>query len=167
MLFSAVRSPDFTLDPYAKAGRGPVGPEICCRTTSLLRKPLEYLEMILAPKSAAEQQAYYENRWNTWRWRFLFKIFFSKTIMGRYGRDPEFLKEVEVSVGKAIYNKAGNHLRNPLAQRNFMLRYTLTASFGELLPHYLQPEHFPTVKANLDKLQLIQGYAEDAIRLYG
>lgn len=125
------------------------------------------VEALLAPKSAAEQKAYYENRWDTWRWRFLFKLFFSKTIMGRYGRDPEFLKEVEVSVGKAIYNKAGNHLQNPLAQHNFMLRYTLTASFGELLPHYLQPEHFPTVKANLDKLQLVQGYAEEAIRLHG
>jgi S-adenosylmethionine-diacylglycerol 3-amino-3-carboxypropyl transferase len=125
------------------------------------------VEALLAPKSASEQEAYYEKRWNTWRWRFLFKLFFSKTIMGRYGRDPEFLKEVEVSVGKTIYNKAGNHLRNPLAQRNFMLRYTLTASFGELLPHYLQLQHFPAVKANLDKLQLVQGYAEDAIRLHG
>lgn len=125
------------------------------------------VEALLAPKSAEEQKDYYENRWNTWRWRFLFKIFFSRTIMGRYGRDPEFLKEVEVSVGKTIYNKAGNHLQNPLAQRNFMLRYTLTASFGDLLPHYLQPEHFPVVKANLGKLQLIQGYAEDAIRQYG
>lgn len=125
------------------------------------------VEALLAPKSASEQKAYYESRWDTWRWRFLFKLFFSKTIMGRYGRDPEFLKEVEVSVGKTIYTKAGNHLRNPLAQRNFMLRYTLTASFGELLPHYLQPQHFPVVKANLDKLQLVQGYAEDAIRLHG
>ena len=125
------------------------------------------VEALLAPKSAAEQKAYYEKRWDTWRWRFLFKLFFSKTIMGRYGRDPEFLKEVEVSVGKTIYTKAGNHLRNPLAQRNFMLRYTLTASFGELLPHYLQPEHFPIVKANLDKLQLVQGYAEDAINQHG
>lgn len=125
------------------------------------------VEALLAPKPASEQQLYYENRWNTWRWRFLFKIFFSKFIMGRYGRDPEFLKEVEVSVGRTIYNKAGNHLRNPLAQRNFMLRYTLTASFGDLLPHYLQPENFPVVKANLGKLQLVQGYAEDAIRLHG
>jgi S-adenosylmethionine-diacylglycerol 3-amino-3-carboxypropyl transferase len=125
------------------------------------------VEALLAPKSAEDQKDYYENRWNTWRWRFLFKIFFSRTIMGRYGRDPEFLKEVEVSVGKTIYNKAGNHLRNPLAQRNFMLRYTLTASFGDLLPHYLQPEQFPVVKAHLTKLQLVQGYAEDAIRQYG
>lgn len=125
------------------------------------------VEALLAPKSASEQNVYYESRWDTWRWRFLFKLFFSKTIMGRYGRDPEFLKEVEVSVGKTIYTKAGNHLRNPLAQRNFMLRYTLTASFGELLPHYLQPQYFPVVKANLDKLQLVQGYAEDAIRMHG
>lgn len=125
------------------------------------------VEALLQPKSAAEQAAYYEKQWNTWRWRFLFRLFFSKRIMGKYGRDPEFLKEVEVSVGKTIYNKAGHHLQSTHAQRNFMLRYTLTADFGDLLPHYLQPDRYPAVKANLDKLQLVEGYAEDAIRTYG
>ena len=125
------------------------------------------VEALLRIKSASEQELYYEKHWNTWRWRFLFKLFFSKRIMGKYGRDPEFLKEVEVSVGKTIYEKAGKHLRNPLAQQNFMLRYTLTADFGELLPHYLQPINFEIVKANLHKLKLVNGYAEDAIQQYG
>jgi len=125
------------------------------------------VEVLLASKSAEEQEVYYKKYWNTWRWRFLFKLFFSKRIMGKYGRDPEFLKEVEVSVGKTIYKKAGAHLRSTLAQQNFMLRYTLTANFGDLLPHYLQPANFETVKANLDKLILVKGYAEDAIQQYG
>ena len=69
--------------------------------------------------------------------------------------------------GKTIYEKAGKHLKSPLAQENFMLRYTLTADFGELLPHYLQPANFEVVKVNLDKLKLVKGYAEDAIQQYG
>lgn len=125
------------------------------------------VEALLQPKSAEQQEQYYARHWNTWRWRFLFRLFFSKRIMGKYGRDPEFLKEVEVSVGKTIYEKAGRHLKQAHAQRNFMLRYTLTASFGDLLPHYLQPDQYAAVKANLDKLHLVEGYAEDAIKAHG
>ncbi len=118
-------------------------------------------------KTAEEQKQFYEKQWNTWRWRLLFKIFFSKYVMGKYGRDPEFLKEVKVSVGEHVFNKAGQHLQSIQAQNNFMLRYNLTGSFGLLLPHYLQPANYEKVKANLHKLRIKEGYAEDAIKHYG
>jgi len=125
------------------------------------------VEELLRPKSVDEQEQFYEKYWNTWRWRFFFKLFFSRYVMGKYGRDPEFLKEVEVSVGKTIYAKAGAHLRTVNAQRNYFLRYTLTGSFGDLLPHYLQPEHFRIIQTRINRLQLCQGFAEDAIRIHG
>lgn len=122
---------------------------------------------LLAEKSKEEQERYYDKTWNNRRWRFMFKLFFSKTIMGRYGRDPEFLKQVDVHVGRTIYNKAALHLRSTLAQHNFILNYNLTGDFQGLLPHYLEPQHYGRVKANLDKLHVFQGYAEDAIAQYG
>lgn len=125
------------------------------------------VEALLAPKPAEAQRQFYAKKWDTWRWRFLFKIFFSRYVMGKYGRDPEFLKEVEVSVGRTICEKAGKHLQSTGAQTNFMLRYNLTASFGDLLPHYLQPENFAVIRQRLDRLKLVNGYAEDAIRIYG
>ena len=124
-------------------------------------------EKLLNTKDAASQKVFYENDWNTWRWRLLFKIFFSKYVMGKYGRDPEFLREVKVPVGQFIFEKAGQHLQSVNAQNNFILRYNLTGSFGNLLPHYLQPDNFTKVKANLDKLHIMEGYAEDAIKKYG
>jgi S-adenosylmethionine-diacylglycerol 3-amino-3-carboxypropyl transferase len=125
------------------------------------------IEKLFATKDSAAQKEFYDKQWNSWRWRLLFKIFFSKYVMGKYGRDPEFLKEVKVPVGEHIFQKAGRHLQSVPAQNNFMLRYNLTGSFGELLPHYLQPENFQKVKANLDKLQILDGYAEDAIKKFG
>ncbi len=122
---------------------------------------------LLAPKNAAEQEAFYHKKWNTWRWRLLFKIFFSKYVMGKYGRDPEFLKEVKVPVGQTIFQKAENHLKSVRAQNNFMLRYNLTGKFGDLLPHYLQAENFEKIKANLDKIIILEGYAQEAFRLHG
>lgn len=124
-------------------------------------------EKLFSTKSETEQKAFYDSTWNSWRWRLLFKIFFSKYVMGKYGRDPEFLKEVKVPVGEHIFQKAGKHLQSIDAQNNFILRYNLTGSFGNLLPHYLQPENYETVKRNLDKLEILEGYAEDAIKKYG
>jgi len=125
------------------------------------------VEALLQPKSAAEQEAFYHRHWNTWRWRLLFKVFFSKYIMGKYGRDPEFLKEVTVNVGQTIFNKAATHLQSTGAQHNFILRYNLTGSFGHLLPHYLQPENLAVIKANLHKLEIREGYAEAAVAEFG
>jgi S-adenosylmethionine-diacylglycerol 3-amino-3-carboxypropyl transferase len=125
------------------------------------------VEDLMKNKSASEQKLFYEKKWNTWRWRLLFKLFFSKHVMGKYGRDPEFLKEVKIPVGKFIFNKAEQHLQNTQAQNNFMLRYNLSGSFGEMLPHYLQPENYEKIKINLDKLVIKEGYAEDAIKEFG
>jgi len=124
-------------------------------------------EQLLQVKSAAEQQVFYDKHWNTWRWRLLFKIFFSKFVMGRFGRDPEFLREVKLSVGEYIFQKAAKQLQSVLAQNNFILRYNLTGNYGDMLPHYLQPQNFEKIKSNIHKIKLLEGYAEDAFRQYG
>lgn len=122
---------------------------------------------LFAPKSAHEQRQFFLNKWNTWRWRGLFKLFFSRTVMGRLGRDPEFLKQVEIHVADFILKQAETHLSSVSAQQNPFLRYNLTGSFGELLPHYLQPENFEFIKARIHRISLFHGFAEDAISQYG
>jgi S-adenosylmethionine-diacylglycerol 3-amino-3-carboxypropyl transferase len=122
---------------------------------------------LFAPKSGSEQEQFYEERWNNWRWRMMFRIFFSKYVMGKYGRDPEFLKEVKISVSDYIFKKAGRHLRSVGAQENFMLRYQLTGSFQGLLPHYLQESNYKKIKSNLRQLQVKEGYAEQAVNTFG
>ncbi len=124
-------------------------------------------EELLRVKSAEDQKVFYDKKWNTWRWRLLFKLFFSKYVMGKYGRDPEFLKEVNIPVGDFIFRKAEVHLQSVSAQTNFILRYNLTGSFGNLLPHYLRPEIYIKVKENINKLVIKEGYAEEAIKEYG
>ncbi len=124
-------------------------------------------QQLLSPKSAEEQKIFYDRKWNTWKWRLLFKIFFSKYVMGKYGRDPEFLKEVQVSVSSYILNKAGNHLQSKAAQNNFILRYNLTGTFCDMLPHYLEPANYTLVKQNLERLEVVEGYAEEAVKKFG
>lgn len=118
-------------------------------------------------KSGEEQERFYHEKWNTWRWRLLFKLFFSKLVMGRLGRDPEFLNEVKVPVSEFIFKKAERHLMSIGCQQNQMLRYQLTASFGDLLPMYLREENYEKVRAGLGAVHVMEGYAEAAIQPYG
>ncbi len=125
------------------------------------------IEALLSPKEELAQQQHYQRHWNTWRWRLFFKIFFSKVVMGRLGRDPQFLKEVDVHVGDYIFKKAGRHLQKQQAQCNPFLRYNLTGTFGDLRPHYLQESHFNTIKSNIDRLEIQHGYAEQVATMFG
>lgn len=125
------------------------------------------VDALFESKTADEQLHFYQNKWNTWRWRLLFRIFFSKYVMGKYGRDPEFQKQVQGSVSKFIFEKAAAHLASAAAQDNYILRYTLTGSFDGLLPHYLQKAHYPQIRANVRRLHLKEGFAQDAIGHYG
>ncbi|MGB0862907.1 MAG: DUF3419 family protein [Saprospiraceae bacterium] len=118
-------------------------------------------------KNNTEQADFYDEKWNTWRWKMMFNIFFSRFVMGKWGRDPEFLKEVKVNVGHHIFEKAEQQLKSVEAQKNFILRYNLTGGFGDLLPHYLQYDNFIKIKANIDKLYLKQGFAQEAINEFG
>lgn len=125
------------------------------------------IDQLLVEKSEQDQIEFYIQRWDSWRWRALFKFFFSKRIMGYLGRDPEFLKQVQISVGPYILAKAGRHLQSVGAQHNPMLHFQLKGNFGKTLPHYLQPSQYPLVQKNIDHLVLFEGYAEQAIQKYG
>ncbi len=118
-------------------------------------------------KSETGQEIFYREKWNTWRWRLFFKIFFSRTVMGKYGRDPEFLKEVQVSVSEYIFSKAESHLVKKDAQENIYLHHIMTGHFEPRLPYYARQEHFETIRKNLDRFVVFNGYAEDAIRAHG
>ncbi len=125
------------------------------------------IEALLSPKPEKEQSHFYQTRWNNWRWRFLFRFFFSKRIMGWLGRDPEFLKQVAVNVGQFIFQKAEQHLKSTAAQHNFILKYNLTGHFGQLLPDYVQEENYTKIQSRIDRLILYEGLADAAIDRFG
>jgi S-adenosylmethionine-diacylglycerol 3-amino-3-carboxypropyl transferase len=118
-------------------------------------------------KSATEQAAFYHKKWNNWRWRLLFNVFFSKRVMGKFGRDPEFLKQVSVNVSDYIFKKAEKELSGTQSFDNFILRYNLTAGFDKTLPHYLQPGNYERIKTAIDRLVVFKGFAEESIATYG
>jgi S-adenosylmethionine-diacylglycerol 3-amino-3-carboxypropyl transferase len=122
------------------------------------------IRRLLELKSPEEQVRYYDNKWNTISWKALFRVFFSRFVMGRYGRDPQFLNEVKVPVSEFIFKKAGDELKDVKCQSNSFLRFILLGETGGDLPFYLQPENLPIVRENLDSVRLHHGPLQDGFQ---
>lgn len=125
------------------------------------------IDNLFKQHSSEDQNYFYTNYWNNWRWKLLFKVFFSKAVMGRYGRDPEFLKHVEVPVSQVILKRTESHLKNQQLANNYFLHFIVKGYFNGTLPHYARKENFEIIKENIDKLILVEGFAEDACKLHG
>jgi S-adenosylmethionine-diacylglycerol 3-amino-3-carboxypropyl transferase len=103
------------------------------------------------PPAAREQ--FYAQRWNTWRWRLLFQLFFSRFVMGRLGRDPEFFKYVEGSVADRILARTRHALTVLNPADNPYLHWILTGTHGTALPWALRAENFERIRSRLDRLE--------------
>lgn len=125
------------------------------------------INQLFENKIESEQLKFYSEKWNNFSWKLLVKIFFSKAVMGRFGRDPAFLKEVKVPVSEFIYKKAQQHLSSVACQENYFLSYILRGNFDNGLPHYARSENYEVIQSNLSQLKLEKNYAQEAAKKYG
>jgi S-adenosylmethionine-diacylglycerol 3-amino-3-carboxypropyl transferase len=97
--------------------------------------------------------AFYAEQWDTWRWRLMFHLFFSRFVMGRLGRDPSFFHYVEGSVADRILGRTRHALTALDPAANPYVQWILTGTHTTALPYALRPENFEVVRANLDRLE--------------
>lgn len=118
------------------------------------------VEELFRVKPEEQQQSFYQNTWNNWRWKVFTRLFFSRKALSM-GRDPEFLRQVEGNVGSRVKKRINQHLASTDAQQNYFLRFMLQGSFNGTLPHYTRAENFQKIKNNLDKLEVFHGSLQD------
>lgn len=116
---------------------------------------------LLRARDLDERRAFYSGRWDTWRWRVLFHVFFSRAVMGALGRDPSFFRYVEGSVAEKILARTRHALSELAPAENPYLQWILTGRHGAALPLYLREENFDLIRRNLDRLEWHLGPLED------
>ncbi|WP_050528595.1 DUF3419 family protein [Pseudorhodobacter aquimaris] len=118
------------------------------------------IDAIFVPRPKAARQAFLDRRFNTWRWRLLLNVFFSRFVMGRMGRDKAFFDHVEGSpaqhVARRIHHAAviGEPAQNPY------LHWIMKGTHGAALPMTWRAEHFEVIKSRLDRLDIRPGSLE-------
>jgi len=113
----------------------------------------ERVERLLRGGRREEHEAFYNDEWNTWRWQLMFRLFFSRFVMGRMGRDPSFFRYVEGSVAERILTRAQDALTALDPADNPYLQWILTGAHTTALPFALRPENFESIRDNLDRLE--------------
>jgi S-adenosylmethionine-diacylglycerol 3-amino-3-carboxypropyl transferase len=108
---------------------------------------------LLGGGTEEEREAFYDGDWNTWRWQLMFRLFFSRAVMGRMGRDPSFFKYVEGSVAVRILGRARHALTALNPAENPYLQWILTGRHTTALPFALRPENFEVIRTNLHRLE--------------
>jgi S-adenosylmethionine-diacylglycerol 3-amino-3-carboxypropyl transferase len=119
---------------------------------------------LLKPRTVAQRKAFYDHTWNNWRWRALFKLFFSQRVMGWLGRDPEFFTYVETSVADHILARTAYALTVLDPTENPYLQWILLGHHGTALPYALRAEHFAAIRANLDRIEWRGQTVEDFLQ---
>lgn len=115
--------------------------------------PRNRVRELLRPKSGQERRSFYDNRWNNLRWRLMFRVFFSRTVMGLLGRDPEFFRYVEGGVSERILKRTEYALTELDPAANPYIHWILTGRHNGALPAALREENFEPIRRNLDRLQ--------------
>lgn len=104
-------------------------------------------------KSIDDRVDFYNNQWDTWRWRYLFRIFFSRTVMGKLGRSPSFFKYVVGDVAGPIRNRVKHALTQLDPVDNPYLQWILLGYHSTALPYALRPENFDSIRNNIEKIE--------------
>jgi S-adenosylmethionine-diacylglycerol 3-amino-3-carboxypropyl transferase len=111
------------------------------------------VERLLAGGTRDQRIDFYEKEWDTWRWRLMFRTFFSRFVMGRLGRDPSFFKYVEGSVADRILQRTRYALTELDPAENPYAQWILAGRHVSALPYALRPENFDCIRANLHRLE--------------
>ncbi|MFP3942565.1 MAG: DUF3419 family protein [Alphaproteobacteria bacterium] len=110
--------------------------------------------MLLEPKSPAARRSFYEQEWNNWRWRTIFRFFSSRPILSALGREPAFFNHVQGSLAAHMNERIAHAVVTLDPGRNPYLHWILNGHFGDTLPVALRAEHFETIRDRLDRLEL-------------
>ncbi len=108
------------------------------------------VQALLRHRSEEDRKSFYEETWNNSRWRWIFKLFFSRNLMGTLGRDPEFFRYVEGSVADRILDRTRHALVTLDPSRNPYLHWILTGTHGETLPDALEAENYQKIREAIE-----------------
>ena len=115
------------------------------------------IKELVSPKNLEERQLFYKKSWNNRRWQLIFKVFFSRFVMGRLGRDKEFFKYVQGSVATRILNRTRHALTKLDPSKNPYLHYILFGEYKKVLPYSLREENYDKIRENLNRIHFYKG----------
>ncbi len=116
-------------------------------------QPQSRIDRLLVPRSRDERVRFYADEWDSWRWRLMFRLMFSRTALAWSGQALAAFAPSDEPVAERVLARARLHLTEHDPLDNPYAHWLLTGIHGEVLPYALRPEVVPRIRANLDRLE--------------
>lgn len=114
----------------------------------------ELISHLLKGGTPEKRQAFYHHQWDNWRWQLGFRVFFSRFVLGRLGRDPSFFEYVNSkSVAEYLLERTCYAFTTLNPAENSYLQWIATGHHLTALPYALRPENFDLIRTYLDRLE--------------
>jgi S-adenosylmethionine-diacylglycerol 3-amino-3-carboxypropyl transferase len=117
------------------------------------------IERMFANDTLEKQRAYFDEVWNTRRWQGLFKIFFSKKVLGRRGLSADYFQfdDGSASFAESFFRRARHAMADlPIKGNYFLAQYLLGRYLDDSqLPEYLLEGNFKVIRKRLDRIRVI------------
>ncbi len=127
----------------------------------------EAIAELMRSGTPAWREQFFDQHFNTWRFNGVFRVFFSRFVMGRLGRHPDAFRFVEGSVADHLLLRVRRALTVLDPAENPYLQWILTGQHGSALPCALREEHFEAIRSNLDCLELRCTTVEECLKETG
>lgn len=121
---------------------------------------------LFEPRTRDERERFYDARWNTLRWRMLFKVFFHKRTMARFGRSSAHFAYVgDGDITRQFMERSKLALVELDPCSNPFLQYIIHSSFltEEGLPEYLKQPNLDIIRDRLDRVEYVHGALGDVV----
>lgn len=110
-------------------------------------------DKLLNSRTLSQREHFYANSWDNWRWRLIFRVFFSRFFMARLGRDPCFFKYAHGAVAEQLLSRTRVALSTQDLAGNPYLQWICSGRHLTALPFALRPENFEAIRSRLDRLE--------------
>ena len=118
------------------------------------------IDDVFTPRAPDARKVFFDTRFNTFRWRLLLNVFFSRFVMGHMGRDKAFFDHVEGSPAQHVARRIRHAGVDTDPSQNPYLHWILQGTHGDALPMAWRPEHYDTIRSRLDRLDIRPGSLE-------
>jgi S-adenosylmethionine-diacylglycerol 3-amino-3-carboxypropyl transferase len=115
------------------------------------------------------QRRFYDARWDTWRWRMLFRLFFSRPVMARSGRSAAQFRFVEGPVADVFLGRTKRALTELPVLDNPYVWSILSGGFADLerAHPYLSTAGHAALAAAASRVRFVHGGLDEALAAAG
>ena len=114
--------------------------------------------------SLEDQKKYFDDRWDTRRFRAIFSLFFNKHVLARRGLSADYFKfdDGDASFAKSFYRRAKHVMTEiPIQSNYFLAGYLLGRYRSEgTVPDYLRAESYTAIQQRLDRITIVTADAK-------